>query len=101
MRLLEPARATVFVADYPELTIDVDPCHEAVVLPVESRRRTTAFSNTMIPTPVKKTALPSHQLRFAAKFAASASRTNAPQTKIAAHPLLSVPAHGVVHSPEF
>jgi acetoacetate decarboxylase len=32
MKLLEPARATVFVADYPELTIDVDPYHEAAVL---------------------------------------------------------------------
>ena len=32
MKLLEPARATVFVADYPELTIDVDPYHEVALL---------------------------------------------------------------------
>lgn len=35
MRIIQPARATVFVADYPELTIDLDPYHEtAVLLPV-------------------------------------------------------------------
>jgi len=32
MRLLQPARATVFVADYPELTFDLDPYHETAVL---------------------------------------------------------------------
>jgi acetoacetate decarboxylase len=32
MKLLEPTRATVFVADYPELTIDVDPYHEVAIL---------------------------------------------------------------------
>ena len=32
MRLLEPARATVFVADSPELTFDVDPYQETAVL---------------------------------------------------------------------
>ncbi len=32
MKLLEPARATLFVADYPELTIDVDPYHEVAIL---------------------------------------------------------------------
>ncbi len=32
LKLIEPARATVFVADYPELTIDVDPYNETAVL---------------------------------------------------------------------
>ncbi len=32
LKLIEPARATIFVADYPKLTNGVDPYHEAAVL---------------------------------------------------------------------
>lgn len=32
LRLLEPARATVFVADYPDTSVGIDPYHETTVL---------------------------------------------------------------------